>query len=103
MRRCGLTLFFILCAACSRRSAPLPTNEASTITSAVASAPVCRPNGKDLQSVRLDIDEGFISGHDTSEILHPVWWSGNIYGSAADYERCLRPFSREQRLMYALL
>jgi len=41
--------------------------------------------------------------HDAWEILDPVWWAGDIYDGIAEYERCLRPFSREQRLMYALL
>lgn len=98
MWRRDLTFILLICAACSRHSPSSKDEPASK-----ASAPLCRPRADDLQPLRLNVDERFINGHIASEILDPVWWSGDIYGTVADYERCLRPFTREQRLMYALL
>jgi len=103
MWRRDLAFVLLLCAACSRRSASPATTEALASTSTAPSSSLCHPSGNDLQAVRLDVDEGFIGSHDPSEILDPVWWSGDICNSVVDYERCLKPFSREQRLMYALL
>jgi len=53
--------------------------------------------------VRMDIDEAFVSTHDASDTLDPVGWTIDIEGDVATYARCLRGFSREQRLMYGLL
>jgi hypothetical protein len=56
-----------------------------------------------LVPVQYRIDAEFIAKHDAHEILDPVWWSGEIHDSVAEYERTLRPFSRQQRLFHALL
>ena len=64
---------------------------------------LCPGIDKDTQSVSLQIDESFLSSHDVSEVLDPVWWTANIYDGVAEYDRCLTPFSKEQRLMFALL
>gem|GEM_PF-427706 len=95
--------FLMLCTACSRQSASLATTDVPASTPSATSTPLCHSSASDLQPVRLDVDEQFVSNHDSSEILDPVWWSADIYGTVVDYERCLQPFSREQRLMYALL
>jgi hypothetical protein len=75
---------------------------AEPVAPAAAISP-CQPADPDVQPVQMDVDAKFLATHDASDILDPVWWSGDIYGGVAEYERCLRPFSREQRLMFALL
>ena len=52
--------------------------------------------------VHVRIDEDFIASHDAFEILDPVWWRGNIYGTHAEYEESLADFSRPQRLFLAM-
>src|SRR6266481_6330741 len=96
---------------CSRRTVDQDPAAVQAQSAADAGGPVspaaaislCGSAARDLQPVKLDIDAMFIATHDVTEILDPVWWTGDIYGGVADYERCLRPFSREQRLMFALL
>lgn len=118
-----LSLAVIGCA-CSRTTPPVthqgasvqPANavRAAPSVRAVQARPDMQPLGRtpggpcprvddDTQPVRFDIDDTFIANHDVSDVLDPVWWTGYIYGSVAEYESCLTPFSRPQRLMYALL
>jgi hypothetical protein len=88
--------------ACSRKSSGVAT-AGSSVTASKATAALCRPAGKDLQAVQLDVDAKFIADHGVADILDPVWWSADIYGSVADYDRCLTPFTREQRILFAVL
>lgn len=95
----------LLLLACSRKSSSSAATARSSVAASKADAPLCLPAGKDLQAVRLDVDAKFIADHDhdVSDILDPVWWSADIYDSVEDYDRCLAPFTREQRLLYAVL
>jgi hypothetical protein len=65
--------------------------------------PRCRGITQDSRDVHIHIDNSFVVTHDVYEILVPVWWTANIYDGLAEYDRCLTAFSREQRLMFALL
>lgn len=52
---------------------------------------------------RIVVDDAVIDTRDPYAVIDPVWWTGNIYGSVADYEASLRTFTREQRLIYAAM
>jgi hypothetical protein len=93
----------LLMLACSRQPRSGATNTTPSGGVPKTSLPLCKPAGEDLQPVRLDVDTNFLSSHDATDILDPVWWSGDIYDSVIDYDRCLAPFSREQRILYAVL
>jgi hypothetical protein len=85
--------------------AATPTKQATpATTSAPPSSPTppCQLTGDDVEPIRFDIDEHFVATHPASDVIDPVWWSGDIDGSVARYEYCLAQFSREQRLMFAL-
>ena len=58
---------------------------------------------RELVPVKYSIDAYFIAQHDAGDILDPVWWSGDIYGTLAEYEQSLHRFSREQRSFNALI
>jgi hypothetical protein len=91
-------------AACGGHPAQVatPTKQATVPRPSPSPAPPCQSTGDDVQPVRFDIDERFVATHPASDVIDPVWWSGDIDGTVARYEYCLAPFSREQRLMYAL-
>jgi hypothetical protein len=55
-----------------------------------------------MERVRVVIDENTIATNDVQAIIEPVWFTGNIYGSYADYETSLAKFSRGQRLIFAM-
>ena len=56
----------------------------------------------ELESVPVVIDDAYIAAHDAHEVLEPVWWKGNIYGTPADYEASLSAFSVHQRRLFAI-
>ena len=49
------------------------------------------------------IDDNVIKSKDVMSIIEPVWAGGNIYESYSKYEESLMPFTREQRLVYAVM
>lgn len=60
-----------------------------------------QPLGSKMKSEQVVIDENFIETKDITSIIHPVWFTANIYGSYGDYEKSLARFSRSQRLVHA--
>jgi hypothetical protein len=48
------------------------------------------------------VDDAVIDKGDPYEIIDPVWWMGNIYEGEQKYTQSLAPFSREQRLLFAV-
>jgi hypothetical protein len=54
------------------------------------------------ETVDVTIDDSTIAEGDVWTIIHPVWWLADIYNGPDEYERSLRRFSPEQRLMFAL-
>jgi hypothetical protein len=48
------------------------------------------------------IDRDFILSHEVGDVIAPVWWQANIYGSPREYEESLAAFSREQRWLFAI-
>jgi len=54
------------------------------------------------ETVDVVVDDSTIAEGNLAKILEPVWWRATIYEGAAEYERTLAQFSREQRLMFAL-
>lgn len=103
-RSAALGFAALLLLACSRKTSSSAATAGSAARAFEAGGPpLCLPAGKDLQPVQLDIDAKFIADHDASDVLDPVWWSGDIYDSVEDYDRCLAPFTHEQRILYAVL
>jgi hypothetical protein len=49
------------------------------------------------------VDDTTIAEGDVSAIIHPVWWLSKIYDGPGLYEESLRPFSRPQRLVKAII
>jgi hypothetical protein len=96
----AITALFI---SCSHQPSPGATIQKPSAGTRNAAASLCHSTEGNLEAVRLDVDAKFIATHDPFDVLDPVWWSGNMSGSVEDYERCLGPFSREQRLMSAVL
>ncbi len=54
------------------------------------------------ETVSITIDDAAIAEGNLWRIIEPVWWLGDIYNGEASYEGSLRPFSTEQRLIFAL-
>jgi hypothetical protein len=97
---------FFLCftvPACSRCARTPPSEEIAQASPSEARPAKCDYPGDDAQPVKFDIDLEYIATHGAGDVLDPMWWTGDIYGSVTDYEHCLRGFSRQQRILYALL
>lgn len=62
-----------------------------------------KTNNSDYVEATVNIDDAVIDKGDPYEIIDPVWWTGNIYDSYADYENSLKAFSREQRQIFAII
>ena len=54
------------------------------------------------ETVYISIDDEVIAAADPWAVIEPVWWSANIYDGPNEYERSLLPFSRSQRLIFAV-
>jgi hypothetical protein len=54
------------------------------------------------ETVELHIDDSAIANGSISTALEPVWWIANIYDGPEEYEFSLLPFSRSQRLIFAM-
>lgn len=50
----------------------------------------------------ITIDNQVIEGDDAYVVIDPVWWTANIYGSEQEYNESLKPFSIEQRYLFAI-
>ncbi len=55
------------------------------------------------ETVEVTVDDTTIAEADSWTVIHPVWWIADIYNGPEEYERSLRGFSDEQRLIFALL
>lgn len=55
------------------------------------------------ETVHVTVDDGTIASGDIWKVIHPVWWTADIYHGPFEYERKLKLFSDEQRLIFALL
>lgn len=55
------------------------------------------------ESVRIRVDQEVLLGDDTFAVIEPVWWKANIYDGPDAYEASLAPFTRYQRLLFAIL
>src|SRR5262245_46614433 len=55
------------------------------------------------EKVHVVVDDATIATGHPGTIIHPVWWLSTIYDGPGMYEETLRPFSRAQRLVRALL
>ncbi len=51
----------------------------------------------------ITIDDVAINRGDPYEIIDPVWWTANIYAGELEYLKSLALFSREQRLIFAVI
>ncbi len=60
-----------------------------------------QPQEIKMKREKVIIDDDFIATKDIAAIIHPVWFTANIYGSYTDYETSLARFSRSQRLVHA--
>ncbi|MCL4301353.1 MAG: DUF4375 domain-containing protein [Anaerolineae bacterium] len=68
-------------------------------------------SGKDTQSDQemrlitehIRVDDEVIDKGDPYTIIEPVWWSGNIYEGETEYNKSLAEFSKEQRLIFAVI
>jgi hypothetical protein len=54
------------------------------------------------ETVQVRVDDDMIAAGDPSAVIHPVWWSANIYDGPEQYELSLTQFSQSQRLVFAL-
>ena len=54
------------------------------------------------EPVHVHVDDATIVAGDPGAIIHPVWWLANIYDGPVAYEMSLEPFSRPQRLVFAV-
>lgn len=57
----------------------------------------------EYETVDVTVDDNTVAEGDVWTIIHPVWWRANIYEGPDEYERSLKQFSNEQRLIFALL
>jgi Domain of unknown function (DUF4375) len=55
------------------------------------------------ETVHVQVDDSTIAAGDPGAVMHPVWWSANIYDGPVAYEKSLEQFSRSQRLVFAVL
>jgi len=53
--------------------------------------------------VQVEVNAAVIAGDDPYEVVDPVWWNANFYDDLARYEDSLKPFSKPQRLVWAVL
>lgn len=54
------------------------------------------------ESVHIRVDREVLLGNDAFKIIEPVWWTADIYHGPDAYEASLAPFSRAQRLLFAI-
>lgn len=54
------------------------------------------------ETVEITIDDETIAEADLWTITYPVMWHVDIYNGPDEYEQSLKPFSNEQRLIFAL-
>jgi hypothetical protein len=54
------------------------------------------------ETVDVCVDENTIAAGDPWAVIEPVWWTANIYDDPDQYELSLLPFSRPQRLVFAV-
>ena len=52
---------------------------------------------------RVVVNDEVIDAGNPYDVIDPVWWTGDIYGTVEQYEASLRRFSKPQRLVYAAL
>jgi hypothetical protein len=55
------------------------------------------------KTVDVCVNDNTIAAGDTWAVIEPVWWTANIYDGPQQYELSLLPFSRSQRLVFAVL
>ena len=60
------------------------------------------PEGTMDGRVHVTIDRSVIAGDDAFAVIEPVWWTANIYEGPKVYEASLAPFTRPQRLLFAV-
>ncbi len=53
-------------------------------------------------SVPLVVDVEYVANHTIQQILDPIWWHTNMYGSRAEYVASQAGFTNAQRLIYAV-
>lgn len=58
---------------------------------------------KDWVSQRVVMNDAVIDSRDPYDVIDLLSWTGEIYGSVADYEASLKGSSREQRLVFAVI
>jgi hypothetical protein len=54
------------------------------------------------ETVDVCVDENTVAAGDPWAVIEPVWWTANIYDGPEQYELSLLPFSRSQRLVFAV-
>ncbi len=59
-------------------------------------------NSMEYASEHIRIDDTVIDKGSSSDVIDPVWWTANIYDDEAAYNKSLAPFTREQRLVFAI-
>jgi len=57
----------------------------------------------DYVPTEVIVDADTITRGDPMEVIDPVWWAASIYDGEQEYERTLAPFTRPQRLVWAVL
>lgn len=55
-----------------------------------------------VQDTEIIVDDEMINSGDIQDIIAPLWWQVSIYDGEEQYEADLKPFSREQRYVFAL-
>ncbi len=55
------------------------------------------------EKVYVVVDDATTSSGDPWAVLHPVWWTANIYDGPALYEHSFQAFSLAQRCVFAVL
>lgn len=58
---------------------------------------------RDVVTEHVRVDDAVIDRGDPQEIIDPVWWTGNIYDGPAEYSKSLVSFTKEQRLIHAII
>lgn len=65
----------------------------------------CKENQESQASHKkeqITIDNKVILSGDISKIISPLWWGVSIYDGKEQYEKDLKKFSKEQRLVFAI-
>jgi hypothetical protein len=57
----------------------------------------------DRVPVHTRVDDEVIDQGDPYSVIEPVWWTADIYHGEAEYNKSLAGFTREQRLVYAVV